>query len=266
MNVSLNNLVNFSLLSVRASGLCILLLYSSVYATDIEREQRWIDQTVDAIFDGEPVFLEADGHRFLSIYTEAETESVNGMIVLHGTGFHPDYEQVVQPIRVEMTQHGWHTLSIQLPLLDSEAEYEDYVSVYPEVPPRIDAAIAYLKQRDISNIVIVAHSQGATMACYYLARNREEISAVVAIGMSAQHLQPHINSAESLKQIRIPVLDLFGSKDFPAVLRTVELRADAGAHNPGYVQQVIEGAYHFFDYREDEMLQAVQQWLEQTIR
>ncbi len=109
--------------------LLFLLLFIAVSlsanATDKEREQRWIDQTIDTIFDGDPVFLTASGHRFYSIYMQPEAESVDGVIVLHGTGFHPDYEQVVQPLRVELAAQGWHTLSIQLPLLESEAKYED---------------------------------------------------------------------------------------------------------------------------------------------
>jgi len=67
-----------------------LIMASPLNATNVEREQRWVDQTLDVLFDGEPVFLEADGHRFLSIFTESETKSNKGMIVLHGTGFHPD--------------------------------------------------------------------------------------------------------------------------------------------------------------------------------
>lgn len=235
----------------------------SANATDKEREQRWIDQTIDTIFDGEPVFLNASGHRFYSIYMQPEAESVDGVIVLHGTGFHPDYEQVVQPLRVELAAQGWHTLSIQLPLLESEAKYEDYVSVYPEVPGRIDAAVDYLAQQGVTNIGIVAHSQGATMACYYLARHTHDVTALVAVGMSAQHSDPEINSSETLKRIKIPVLDLYGSKDFAAVLQSAEVRAQAGAHNPQYEQKVIEGAYHFFDLRQNELLSEVGQWLDQ---
>ena len=122
----------------------ILVVSQNLHATDAEREQRWIDQTIDLIFDGEPLFLNADEHRFLGIYTESEAPTSKGMIVLHGTGFHPDWEQVVQPIRVSMTEHGWNTLSIQLPLLDNSASYEDYVSLYPEIAPRLQAATEFL--------------------------------------------------------------------------------------------------------------------------
>lgn len=248
--------------------LCVLFcLPGPLLATDAEREQRWVDQTVDSIFDGEPVFLEAEGHQFLSIYTASETQSSKGIIVLHGTGFHPDWEQVVQPVRVEMTTRGWHTLSIQLPLLEKSAAYEDYVPLYPEVPPRMRAATRHLIKQGVDTIVVVAHSQGATMAGYYLARTEHDVKAFVAIGMSSQYKQPTINSAESLKRINIPVLDIFGSRDFPTVLQTAEVRQQASAHNKAYKQSIIDEAYHFFDNTDHErqLLNTLSQWLDEQL-
>lgn len=252
---------------MKAILILCLLIAMPLQATNTDREQRWIDQTVDLIFDGEPVFLEADAHRFLGIYTESETPSTRGMIVLHGTGFHPDWEQVVQPVRVKMTEHGWNTLSIQLPLLEKSAAYEDYIPLYPEVPGRMMAATDYLLEQGVDSIVVVAHSQGATMASYYLANNKHDIRALVAIGMSAQHRQPAINSAESLKLINIPVLDIYGSRDFPTVLETAEQRREGAAHNGNYKQTVIADAYHFFDDtgHEHELLRTVADWLEKYL-
>ncbi len=248
-------------INIKRLVLITIVLSSPLYATDKAREQRWVDQTIEQIFDGEPVFLEVADHRVYSIYTEPDSPSKNGLIVLHGTGFHPDYEQVVRPLRVALASSDWHTLSIQLPLLSSEARYNDYISVYPEVPPRLDAATQYLQNKGVNNISIVAHSQGATMAAYYVARHEHSITSLVLIGMSAQHRDMNINSAESLKKISIPVLDIYGSKDFPAVLQTVDIRSNAAAHNEHYQQRVIDGAYHFFEIREDELIDAVSNWL-----
>jgi len=247
--------------------LLCLIVASPLYATNAEREQRWVDQTLDVLFDGEPVFLDADGHQFLSIFTQAETQSNKGMIVLHGTGFHPDWEQVVQPVRIEMTTHGWNTLSIQLPILEKSAAYEDYVPLYPEVPARMQAATEFLESQNVDTIVVVAHSQGATMASYYLANHKHDIKALVAIGMSAQHKQPSVNSAESLKLIDIPVLDIYGSRDFPTVLETANTRQQGAAHNNGYKQVVIDSAYHFFDNtsHENQLLATIVQWLDEQL-
>lgn len=247
-------------------------------ATNIDREKRWVDQTIESIFDGEALFLDADGHQFYSIYTESETPSNKGMIVVHGTGFHPNWEQVVQPVRVAMTSHGWNTLSIQMPILERDAHYEDYIALYPEVPARFRAAVKHLRAHGSEKIAIVAHSQGATMASYYVANEsvaNESVDstdtevtvadALVVIGMSAQYRQPQVSSAESLKRIGIPVLDIYGSKDFATVLATTEKRANAASHNKNYSQKIIPNAYHFFDDHNKELINVLVDWLDQHI-
>ena len=103
------------------------------------------------------------------------------------------------------------------------------------------------------------------MASYFVANEPDNASvdALVLIGMSAQYRQPQVNSAESLKRIQIPVLDLYGSKDFATVLATTGRRADASVHNRQYRQQVIPNAYHFFDDHEKELISALNNWLDQ---
>jgi len=42
-------------------SLLLLLPAASLPASDFDKEQRWSDQIVDSILDGEPVWLMADG-------------------------------------------------------------------------------------------------------------------------------------------------------------------------------------------------------------
>jgi pimeloyl-ACP methyl ester carboxylesterase len=237
----------------------------SVLASDLAKEQRWADQIVDSLIDGEPEWLQAGDQKFLAIYTEAEEETTKGMIVVHGTGVHPDWEQVVKPIRVDMATHGWNTLSIQMPILANEAEYSDYVPLYPEVPPRMKAAEDFLLEKGMTDIVIVAHSQGATMSSYYLSRNPGRAKAFVAIGMGATQKDSHLNSANALKSINIPVLDIYGSEDLQGVLDTSELRRKSAAHNAQYEQQMFQGVTHFWDGKEKVLLETIKHWLEKTV-
>ena len=240
-----------------------IVLVTPGFASDLGKEQRWREQVADSIMDGEEVDVMVDGRGVFGIYTEAVNDSKKGMIVVHGTGIHPDWEQVVQPIRVAMTEQGWHTLSIQMPILRNGAEFEEYVLLYPEVPPRLKAAEQFLKQKGAETLVIVAHSQGATMSSYYLSRNGNDIQGFVAIGMGATQKDSDVNSAISLKTINIPVLDLYGSDDLPGVLETAERRKQAATHNAQYSQQVIQGANHFFDQMDDELIRAVADWSQQ---
>ena len=68
---------------------------------DLAREQRLAEQTVDAILDGEPVYLTtSDNTRFLAIEMQADAGLQHGAaIILHGRGMHPDWTQVAAPLR-----------------------------------------------------------------------------------------------------------------------------------------------------------------------
>jgi pimeloyl-ACP methyl ester carboxylesterase len=160
-----------------------------------------------------------------------------------------------------MATRGWNTLSIQMPILPNEATYEEYVPLYPEVPPRLQAAEDFLISQGIKDIVIVAHSQGATMSAYYLSRHDHQVRGFVAIGMQASQPDPAINAANSLKLIRIPVLDLYGSEDLAEVLNTIQLRKDAAAQNTGYKQKMVKGADHFFVTKNTPLIETIDEWL-----
>ena len=240
----------------------------TVNATDLAKEKRWAEQVVDAILDGEAVWLNDGKNDFLGIYTEAEEDRGRAVIVMHGTGIHPDWQQVIQPLRVGLTEHNWNTLSIQMPILANEAEYIDYAPLYDEVAPRIDAAIQYLKDSGSKEIVLLGHSQGSSMTAYYLrsvstSEAKQNIKGFVAIGIAAFAEDERMDSIRSLEKITLPVLDLYGNEDLENILATVKTRSAAAkkAGNKNYSQIKITGN-HFFDGQEDEMVETVANWLE----
>jgi len=243
----------------------LLTLSFNIYASDLEKEKRWADQVVDAIIDGEAVWLNDGKNNFLGIYTEAEEDKARTVIVMHGTGIHPDWQQVVQPLRVGLTEHNWNTLSIQMPVLSNEAEYIDYAPLYDEVAPRIDAAIKYLKEHGSTDIVLIGHSQGSSMAAYYLSTTEQNVKGFVAIGMAAFAKDQRMNSIMSLEKITVPVLDLYGDEDLENILASVKLRAAAAqkAGNKNYRQIKIKGN-HFFDGNEETLVETVAEWLEKS--
>jgi pimeloyl-ACP methyl ester carboxylesterase len=233
------------------------------HASDLAKEKRWADQVVDAILDGEAIWLNDGSHEFLSIYTEAGEDKGRAVIVMHGTGIHPDWQQVVQPLRVGLTEHNWNTLSIQMPILPNEAEYHEYAPLYDEVAPRIDAAIKYLHDKGSKEIVLIGHSQGATMSAYYLSTSKQAVNGFVAIGMGALSDEPRMNVVKSLEKIKVPVLDIYGDDDLEGVMKTIKARAEAAAAagNSNYTQKEIAGSNHFFDDREEQLVEAVAEWL-----
>lgn len=248
--------------------LLALFIFTNAYASDVAKEKRWAEQVVDALIDGEEIWLKTadkSKHEFLGIYTEAASESHDAAIIMHGSGVHPDWQQVVQPLRVDLTEHGWNTLSIQMPILPNEAEHHEYAPLFEEVSPRITAAIKQLKSTGNSRIVIVSHSLGSAMAAYHLSKSSADISGFAGIGMSASSKDKRMNQSHSLTHIKIPVLDLYGEDDLEEVLKTIKYRAAAATNsgNKHYTQIKTNGANHFFDGKENELVTTVAKWLKQ---
>ncbi|MCY4150282.1 MAG: DUF3530 family protein [Gammaproteobacteria bacterium] len=234
--------------------------------SDTLKEQRWAEQVVDTLFDGEPVWLEAGGHEFLGIEMQAaEGNTGRAAIVLHGIGIHPNWEQVVRPLRVGLAEHGWHTLSIQMPILLNDADSFDYAPLLDEVSVRINAAIDYLNEHGQQELAIIAHSMGATMTMRYTEDVPDTpIQSLVLIGMQGGSETVYDN-AEALKNVRVPVLDLYGSEDLPGVIDFTDRKAQAAGSNPGFKQVEVQGANHFFDGLEDELVEIVSKWLADSL-
>jgi pimeloyl-ACP methyl ester carboxylesterase len=238
----------------------------NLFASDLAKEKRLADQIVDSIMVGDAVWLKAGNDKILSIYTENETpKTIGAAIILHGTGVHPNWDQVVRPLRVQLPEHGWTTLSIQLPVLSNDASHNDYIPLFKEVAPRINAGVEFLKAKGIQNIVIIAHSLGSSMAAYYLADKPDSsIQAFVAVGASdILQKDDKVGFLTSLKRMKMPVLDIFGSNDLEQVLKSEKAKAMT-ARKTGlivYTQLKITGANHFFDNKDDVLVKRVRGWL-----
>lgn len=244
-----------------------LAVMASAYASDIEREQRLASEIVDSIMDGEALRLTAGEHEFLSIFMESDSDTPLGAaIILHGRGYHPNWADVVYPLRTGLPQHGWHTLAIQLPVLPADAKYYDYVPLFPEAFPRIEAAIDFLKLKGIENIVLIAHSCGAHMAMAWLEHtHNNDISAYIGIGMGATDFKQPMLKPFALDKLNIPVLDIYGANEFPAVIKMApeRLAKIRQAGHPKSAQRIVANANHYFTDQGEPLLNEIANWLDQ---
>ncbi len=251
-------------------GLMLLLHIPPAWpAHDLAREKNWADEIVDTIMVGEPVWLEADKSRFLGLYappaagTDAQRHAV---ILVHGRGVHPAWG-FIENLRVDLSELGWHTLSLQMPVLAPDAQLKAYGETFPEAIRRIDSGIDYLKTRGITSVVLLGHSTGATTAMAYAAeRPQAPLAGVIALSLSTvrggnRYMQP----ALSLEKIRRPVLDIFGSEDIPEVLHYNEIRAQAAkkSGNPAYRQVRIKHTNHFYTDAYEDLKKLLVAWLKQ---
>jgi hypothetical protein len=135
-----------------------MLFFTSLsFASDQAKEKRWAEQIEDTLMDGESLMLKAPKSTFYALYSKAEQPKDTAVILLHGLGIHPDWAQVINPLRVALPEKGWTVLSLQLPILANGASGMEYVALYKDVPERINAGINYLKQQGIKKVVLVAH-------------------------------------------------------------------------------------------------------------
>ncbi len=239
---------------------------SFVFASDLEKEQRMRNQVADYVMNGDAIFLHDGTHDFFTIYMQSVTQPAKGTVIMvHGRGFHPNWPELVYPLRIGLPEKGWNTLSIQMPVLRSDKTFYDYLEILHEAHPRLNAAIRYLHQKGEDNIVLLAHSCGVHMAFDWLHNNPSSgITAFIGIGMSSVDRGQPMLQPFALEDIKIPILDIFGEYDYYSVQVNAprrSMRINQAGH-PKSKQRSIGKANHYFTDRDDVLLKEISFWLD----
>lgn len=233
----------------------LLSLGAFAGAADYARERKWADEILPSLVVGDPVMLQTPRghHKFLTLYTPADTD--RAAIVVHGMGIHPDWG-MVGTLRTALADHGVATLSIQMPILAADARGEDYPPTFPEAAERIAEAVAFLKAKGYANIAVVSHSMGSRMSLEYFSGKPDPgVKSWASLGPSFKGYAP----------VKLPILDLYGANDLPAVLGNAGSRKGS-LSSPGSKQVVIEKSDHFFTGHEAAMVGAVTDFLDATLK
>ncbi len=224
---------------------------------DYEKEKRWADDILPTLIVGDAVWLQQKkGHKFLGLYIDRKEKAKGAVIVAHGRGWSPDFE-LYGTLRTRLADAGWTTLSIQLPVLPSTAILGLYVPLYPDARERFQLAVDFLKAKGYKNIAIVSHSLGATMANQYLIRTDDtSVGAWVSISI--------LQGLEEVYRIKFPVLDIFASDDWSTNMYGAPERAKQLAQHAGSGQIMIQGAKHFYEGKEDELVRVIDAFLDKA--
>jgi alpha-beta hydrolase superfamily lysophospholipase len=194
----------------------------------------------------------------LALYAEADKPgggATRGVIVVHGIGVHPDWG-LIGGLRTGLADAGFATLSVQMPVLAADAPRDAYAELFPEAGERIGAAIAFLHDRGVERIAIVAHSMGATMADAYLATPATaKIDAFVPIGVPIEFTVPP----------REPVLGVTAEHDLPPVIAALSGRGSRLPHDRCSKTLVIAGTDHYMEHRHKELVAAIVPFLERAL-
>ncbi|MDO9371206.1 MAG: DUF3530 family protein [Gammaproteobacteria bacterium] len=252
-----------------------LLCASLAHATFKQREERWAQQILQYLTIGKAEWLSDPTGKFLSIYTAADDKAKGGVILMHDEGQHPDWPDVISPLRRGLPAHGYATLSLQMPILPRGAPLTGYGLALNEAPARISASIKFLRAQGIHHIVLIGHGMGASMGSAYVARAKNSgVQGFVGLAMDAPvgrselyKLDPRLHAPTMLARIRMPVLDLYGSLDRVTVVNAAPQRAAAAkkAGNTNYTQIKIENADHAFTRLDDDLVERISAWLDQQM-
>jgi pimeloyl-ACP methyl ester carboxylesterase len=237
------------------------------WAGDQKREADFAESISKTLALGKAVWLEAEGKKFLGLYTETEKVTSKGIvIILHDLDGHPDQRQLIYGLRAFLPEHNWTTLSLQMPLREAGAEQEDYYALFPEAAARIQAGISYAKSNGAVNIVVVGYGLGGLMAAYALSEQAADVKALVTISLSAPATpNPAAQTLEFLKKIKLPMLDIYGALDMADVTESARDRRLAAKENAAYRQIKIDDEGHAYLHDEGLLVKRIYSWLGVTV-
>ncbi|MFW5449998.1 MAG: DUF3530 family protein [Methylophagaceae bacterium] len=223
--------------------------------------------------------LTVAGQKIDATYLEETLGQRHGAIIL----FHDQGEQfesygVITPLRHQMPQYGWSTLSLALDFpsepnillsdsegQDSSAEESDSVESKQELPnisnqQRVETAIALLQAKDIKRIIFIGHGKGGELAIDLLNVIDTPISALILVGTA------ELTTAEVFTTFKQPIFDIYGDNDLIGVRQAVKNRKTTMIReaNTGYSERKIDGADHAFDGLQPILTSTIRGWLRTT--
>lgn len=195
-------------------------------------------------------------------YLEGKNWKV-GVVLAHGKGLDPD-SQVVGPLRWAINEElGFHTLSLQMPVIRGKqraGEFESYAPVFPDAYQRIQAAIDFLKnEKGVTRVYLMGYSMGGRMTSAFLANHPDSgIAGYIGVGLVAGGEEP-LNTNLNLRKVKIPVLDVYAENDSDA--KFAENRKRLVSER--FKQVSIPGATHEYRGHDNEVISAVIAWLKE---
>jgi dienelactone hydrolase len=246
--------------------------------------------------------LTVAGQTIDATYLEETLGEPHGAIIFfHDLGEDLESRGVVTPLRHDMLQYGWSTLSITLDypftpniILATVAETDistegasataakeqatateanadvaktddvkkDQSTLVPTIlnTQRIEAAIEFLKSKDIKRIIFLGHGAGGIVAMDILTTITTPISALILVGT------PALENKDEFNKFNHPILDIYGDQDLAGVSAGVMARKVVmkRSDNIRYTSREIIGANHVFYGLEPILISTVRGWLYAT--
>ena len=150
-------------------------------------------------------------------------QSKGGVIIVHELGEHADWRTLIHPLRSRLPEYGWNTVSIQLPVVERMPTAAELPQLLPHYVTRLQAAIAYLKQKQVNNIIVLAH--GFSSRVVARAINNDAIKSQVKALVAVDSRPLAGKQLELLSALELPLLHIQppGVKAPAATVKTLAL-------------------------------------------
>lgn len=221
--------------------------------------------------EGTLIWLEAGGSKTFAVVSEAAARAPQGgIILLHDLGAHGDSTQLIAPLRQRLAQYGWTCMSVHVPALNEQRQ-APAADLTKHIQDLIGAASQQLAQKNMKLMAVVAHGASAPLAASALGAAAGSIRALVALSPSVPKTpDPALDMVATYRALNLPLLDVYGEADYPAVIQQADARAAAKrtgtpANDALFRQIVIPGADHQYLNQEDLLTRRIVGWLRKTL-
>jgi hypothetical protein len=218
---------------------------------------------------GEAITLQQDGKPFGAIYTEQTTGKPKGaLLIVPDLNRAADAPGVVTALATSVPRSGWSSLTLELPSVPADGSRSAYGKDIEAATKRVAAGLEFLRSKQAAAIVVLGHGLGATVNAVLLAQgSAKRVVGLVAVGWDlGDDLLPPLNALTTLEKLKLPVLDIFGGRDFESVRAQAERRGVAvrKGQPDGYLRVEVRDANHEFKGLELFLVNRVRGWMERV--
>ena len=215
--------------------------------------------------------LSVAGQEIDAAYIEETFGVRHGAIVFfHDQGAQLESPGVITPLRHQLADYGWSTLTVSLDLASTPqimmspnlADDKTTTIDTTDLPPvpnsqRVEAAMAFLNAKSIDRIIFLGEGEGGKLALEMLASNTFPIAGLIMVGVS------ELERNDIFATLEIPILEVYGSRDNEGVERAVKRRKAEMKRNleSDYTIREVMGANHDYYGLEPMLVTTVRSWL-----
>lgn len=177
---------------------------------------------------------------------------------------HPSKASNVNSLRNALSQSHWQSLALDLTSIDNFDEQH--------VNDAIGAGTAFLNEKGILNIAIIAEGIGAAQAVNYLAdltakAQLQSIKALVLINAKNSIPRSKEGTLEKLKAIKLPILDAFSANDnlYQQLANDRKTARNETRGQYSYRQITLPRAVNYYNKHENHITKRIRGWLDKNI-